>query len=756
MLENITKSYMLENITRQRVLIVCCIAILFILQLVSRPLVYTGDEPRYVHMAASIFERGDLGISFEEWKQFADRMGLPSYSSPKSFVFIHSPIHSFLTAPFVGNFGPNAGRWVGFVVAIFAFLATVGLARQAADSYVSIFATLLLFSTIPLFSYSRSLYTEIWLVALFSGAWYFLHLIKYGRIYKTIFLILSLSLPFFHLRMSLVSAGLIFVAAIMEFKNSAVKDKRQALRSAAFLIGIAAISAIGLVVFQLWLTGSIMGTTIMPLKPTLAGFFERIAVQLLTLRHGLFVFNPVMICSVVGLVTSALLGNQFAKEGILFALLYLVTFVFGAASESSPARFWVAIMPIFNVGLVFWIRLPKPWWATLITILLAIVSIVNVSLYIIDPNIFIQNREVSISYDKLYDYIPIFYFSHLLPWDTYFFHEQGFNSHFDVSHILLVRAIIFTLSLGFFLLLAVRFRSYKWICRVSGIIVLAYMLYVLWLAWLCEVPKFSMLTENTSALAGVRDDYIIKFASPIQPKVLRFIDTDSYWNESDYPDMFDVDYDVEGKGFLRVGSVPAGHIVTLPSGGPTGKIRLTAKGGTVTSSRWQGGRISVLAKTCPQASALIWSPIPVGKRILFGSDEEGIHYLDSGWSIPEPWGVWSDGSKARLSLVVEKAAARNLRLEIEAGALVSPSHPKQDVEIRINGVLATTVSLVRASGNHIEVPVPASVWEALEEHGELYLQFKFADAVSPKDIGMNRDTRPLALGLIAITVTTIQ
>lgn len=732
-------------------LIVGAIALLLAFQLVARPLAYTGDEPRYIHMAASIFERGDLGISFEQWAQFAQRWNIPAYS-PAGFVQPHSPVHAFLTAPIVGSLGPNAGRWVGFAVAMFAFLVTLGLIRKAADSSTGIGASLFVFSTIPLLAYSRSLYTEIWLAALFASAWYLLPLSRRGGVYKTLFVLLALSLPFFHLRMSLVSAGLILIAAAREFEDSAGQSRARATAKAAVVLGLAALAVGMLVAFQLWLTGSVRGTAGVPFEPTVLGFFERSAVQLLTVRHGLLVFNPVMICAATGLLLSASIGNRMAREGVLLCLLYLVTFVWGAASESAPARFWAAIMPIFAVGLALWLKSPKPWWASLVTLLLGLASVANAVLYLRDPNLFLENREVSLTYDKLFDFVPLFHFSHLLPWDKYFFLEQGFNPHYDESRALLAWASIAVLGLCVLLFLAVRFHDRKWVRRLSGLAVLALISHVLWSARACEVPRTNVLAKNaaTSAPAGISS--IIRFAGPIRPEVLRFVDSAGVWRETEYPDTFDVEYQMEDGRFERAGNVAAGRLVTLPPGGGTQAMRLTARGGADTDPRWRNGKISVLAKTCPKSLPAIWPPIPLGTRMTFEPGADGHLYLGAGWSHAEPWGVWSEGPRAQLILVTDQSADKDLRLEIEARALVTASYPKQDIEIRLNGMPATTVRLVRFEGNRFVVPIPSGARAAMSRLGELQVEFRFADAVRPKDVKINDDARKLALGIVALTL----
>lgn len=171
--------------------------------------------------------------------------------------------------------------------------------------------------------------------------------------------------------------------------------------------------------------------------------------------------------------------------------------------------------------------------------------------------------------------------------------------------------------------------------------------------------------------------------------------------------------------------------------------------------------LNVLApgwKQCPECGTVdselrldeILPPaLSIGQRIEFSRSSQNSRYLIAGWSLPGDGGIWSDGPAAEIVLSVVGEAHEIL---IEAGALVVPSHPKQDIEIRVNGIPAATARLSTPEGNRIAIPIPDAARKALVERGFLHLEFKFPDAVRPRDIGMNKDARKLALFLIAITV----
>ncbi len=145
----------------------------------------------------------------------------------------------------------------------------------------------------------------------------------------------------------------------------------------------------------------------------------------------------------------------------------------------------------------------------------------------------------------------------------------------------------------------------------------------------------------------------------------------------------------------------------------------------------------------------VLTPLNRGEEIKFAQSSSGAKYLLDGWFEQEAWGTWSDGSVA--DMILPLSFNDPDRIIVEANALVSSSHPKQDVEVWVNGVLAASARLSAGEGNRIEVSIPDATYERLEESGYLRLQFRFPDAARPREIGMNRDLRQLALGLVSLT-----
>jgi len=80
--------------------------------------------------------------------------------------------------------------------------------------------------------------------------------------------------------------------------------------------------------------------------------------------------------------------------------------------------------------------------------------------------------------------------------------------------------------------------------------------------------------------------------------------------------------------------------------------------------------------------------IEAGARVEFGTDKYGIpfefnHALISGWSVPEPGGIWTLGKNAAIGFVVRCASAActsdDALLWFDGQIYVVPGHPRQTI-----------------------------------------------------------------------------
>ena len=131
----------------------------------------------------------------------------------------------------------------------------------------------------------------------------------------------------------------------------------------------------------------------------------------------------------------------------------------------------------------------------------------------------------------------------------------------------------------------------------------------------------------------------------------------------------------------------------------------------------------------------------IGKQIEFSSGHTKC-FLKSGWaSNNEEWGVWSVGKEAKLALFMPKEHPRFLLLNVRS--FVNSKVPTQEVEISINGENIQKTTLSNFDTNLIKVPIPTSA------HNKewLNIDIRLPGAISPRELGVAPDERPLGIGL---------
>jgi hypothetical protein len=140
--------------------------------------------------------------------------------------------------------------------------------------------------------------------------------------------------------------------------------------------------------------------------------------------------------------------------------------------------------------------------------------------------------------------------------------------------------------------------------------------------------------------------------------------------------------------------------------------------------------------------------VGMGRTVWFSRGGGGSKFLVRGWSQPERWGVWSDGDTAELVLPV---SAIPTSMRIDAQPFVNEAHPRQNVEVRMNGV-PVYFTMTADSNGQATVRVPGKVRESLKSDRYLRLEFRFPNALRPADVEPSTDMRRLALGLVGITL----
>lgn len=145
----------------------------------------------------------------------------------------------------------------------------------------------------------------------------------------------------------------------------------------------------------------------------------------------------------------------------------------------------------------------------------------------------------------------------------------------------------------------------------------------------------------------------------------------------------------------------------------------------------------------------LYPKIVLGERMLAGQSGAALPYMYRGWSSPEPWGTWTNGDAAEIFLPLTDDVKEVI---IEVGAFVTPSHPAQDIAIKIDGMHVANRSITGTAHELINIAITDGVRRAMPRGGLLRLELIFENAVSPRDLGMSADNRKLSIGLISVTV----
>jgi lysophospholipase L1-like esterase len=159
----------------------------------------------------------------------------------------------------------------------------------------------------------------------------------------------------------------------------------------------------------------------------------------------------------------------------------------------------------------------------------------------------------------------------------------------------------------------------------------------------------------------------------------------------------------------------------------------------------------------PQTPSRQLPTIQLGQMIQFGKGQIGSEYLINvagfsaegwGWTYPEAWGAWSEGSKAKIVLPLpQNYSKQSLSLQLELRALLSSKHPKQRVAVLVDGNPIREVTLTKGDQNQIDIPL-----KYLAPKQEFVtIEFTLPDAITPKAIGLGDDSRTLAIGIVSAT-----
>lgn len=361
------------------------------LHVITGELNLTGDEPRFLYASVSFWWKGDFSLSISDYQSWlnAHNLGNRNLAADKG---LHSVIHSIILSPVIGISGLSAGRWAVTAIGLLSSIIFIFKYEGKWRWDTTIWVTLYLLS-LPVFPYLRLLFAEIWLYGLLSLVLVGLSRIETGKKYSYIALFALIALPFFHIR----SAPVVLVYGLFLFYR-VWKIPNQNLRELSIFL-IISLSAFMIFVGYFFVSGPGAAATY---KPSLSLIPERIAVALFGYRHGILFYSPVALLGISGLLAGVWKRDLNMTVHLLALLSYLFIMMWGTASESYTARFWVFPIPIIIVGSVYWWRNVTGVWKVVVLFPLLFVTAMNALLFYVDSGAFLENRFGSVSYDILF------------------------------------------------------------------------------------------------------------------------------------------------------------------------------------------------------------------------------------------------------------------------------------------------------------------------------------------------------------------
>lgn len=139
-----------------------------------------------------------------------------------------------------------------------------------------------------------------------------------------------------------------------------------------------------------------------------------------------------------------------------------------------------------------------------------------------------------------------------------------------------------------------------------------------------------------------------------------------------------------------------------------------------------------------------------GQEVLFDESGQGSRFLAGGWSTPEHWGVWSDGSFAQIRFHLRPRPISKVVLRFQLLAFIPLESSVREIDVAIGNKLIDRWRFDAATSS-----VGKSLIVTQEEIGSgglLEIGFNVLKPESPFEFGLAPDGRKLGIGLVSLVV----
>jgi hypothetical protein len=135
----------------------------------------------------------------------------------------------------------------------------------------------------------------------------------------------------------------------------------------------------------------------------------------------------------------------------------------------------------------------------------------------------------------------------------------------------------------------------------------------------------------------------------------------------------------------------------------------------------------------------------------FAAADNSDPFLGQGWFPAEPWGRWTNGPLAELSLPQDITQHQDIRLTaIAMGFVAAVQHPEVNVEILVNDQVLDRWRFQFGEPLHPrQVTIP---YRLIQQNPDTKVIFKIDHPMSPQALGQSVDVRMLGLGFKSLTL----
>ena len=151
-------------------------------------------------------------------------------------------------------------------------------------------------------------------------------------------------------------------------------------------------------------------------------------------------------------------------------------------------------------------------------------------------------------------------------------------------------------------------------------------------------------------------------------------------------------------------------------------------------------------KRGPSSSLSTGPEIPVTRRVDLRGQPPPFGW--EGFSGPESSGTWTEGTEAMLAFRFDRPVTSDLQLVIEGRCLVNEKH-QQRLIIQVNGQTLSEMTLSAQSPSPGPVIIPRAL---VGETGILKVTLGTPDAITPKELGINEDSRRLGISIKSVVI----